>query len=126
VILLNDDVEIVYRGHIEGSSAQRAHVMTMLSHILDTRIKFGERFRPFAPSILEAAANGRGLCFCSLLVLGILRHRVILRHPPPSGRVSWFELRWMMTRFPTFYQTQDTTSRSPPTPDLDVSAARLQ
>jgi hypothetical protein len=29
MILLNDDVEIVYRGHIEGSSAQRAYVITM-------------------------------------------------------------------------------------------------
>jgi len=29
MILLNDDVEIVYRGHIEGSSTRRAHFMTM-------------------------------------------------------------------------------------------------
>jgi hypothetical protein len=36
-------------------------------------------------------------------------HRVILRHPPPSGRSSWTELRRMMTRFLLFHQTQDTT-----------------
>ena len=57
-----------------------------------------------------AAATDRGLCVCSRLVLGILRHRVILRHPPPSGRVSWFELRWMMTRFLLFHHTQDITA----------------
>jgi hypothetical protein len=68
--------------------------------------------RPLPNRQLETAATDRRLCFCSRLVLAILRHRVILRHPPPSERVSWFELRWMMTRFLLFHHTQDTTFNS--------------
>ena len=53
----------------------------------------------------------RTTAFSAFFIPDILRRRVILRHPPPSGRVSCWKLRRMMTRFLLFHQTQDTTTK---------------
>ena len=42
-------------------------------------------------------------------LLGIVSHRVILRHPPPSGRAVFEPQRRMMTRFLLFHHYRDTT-----------------
>jgi len=86
----------------------RRRPQRLLQFFLHNRIN--QQPRPLPNRHLETSTPGCGLSFYSLLVLGILRHRVILRHPPPSGRISWLKLRWMMTRSLLFHQTQDTTS----------------
>jgi hypothetical protein len=57
---------------------------------------------------LNAVGTERRNLFLVAWFPGTVLHRVILRHPPPSGRSSWVELRRMMTRFILFHQTQDT------------------
>jgi hypothetical protein len=70
----------------DPDARRRRRAQGVLQLFFDNRID--DHPRPLPNHHLETAANDRGLGFCSRLVLGILRHRVILRHPPPSGRIS--------------------------------------